>query len=107
VQESKYLLTCFRYIELNPVRAAMIKDPGDHRWSSYRAHAFGINARLWSPHELYRGPGKNGKQPQDAWRDLTNETLDIEVLAKVRHWVNTGLVLGTESFREQVHRLRS
>jgi putative transposase len=46
VQESEYLLTCLRYIELNPVRAGMVKDPGDYRWSSYRGHAFGINARL-------------------------------------------------------------
>ena len=75
-------------------------------WSSYRAHAFVINARSWSPQDRYRGLGKNDKQRREAWRDLTDETLDIEVLAKVRHCVNTGLVLGTESFREQVHRLR-
>jgi hypothetical protein len=42
------LLTCLRYIELNPVRAGMVSDPGDYRWSSYRAHAFGLKARLWS-----------------------------------------------------------
>jgi len=100
-------VTCLRHIELNPVWAGMDKDPGDYRWSSYRAHALGINARLWSPHDLYRDLGKNDEQRQDAWRGLTNETLDIQVLAKVRHCVNTGLVLGTESFREQVHRLRS
>ena len=40
VQENHYLLTCLRYIELNPVRAGMVKDPGDYRWSSYRSHAF-------------------------------------------------------------------
>ncbi len=107
VQESRYLLTCLRYMELNPVRAGIVKDPGDYRWSSYRAHAFGINARLWSPHELYMYLGKDEKARQHAWRDLINQTLDIEVLAKVRHCANTGLVLGTESFREQVHRLRN
>ena len=107
VQETQYLLTCLRYIELNPVRAGMVKDPGDYHWSSYRVHAFGINARLWSPHDLYRDLGMSGKQRQHAWRDLINETLDIEVMAKVRHCANTGLVLGTESFRKQVHRLRN
>jgi hypothetical protein len=50
---------------------------------------------------------KKKKQRQQAWRALINETLDIEVLAKVRHCANTGLVLGTESFRDQVHRLRN
>jgi len=42
-----------------------------------------------------------------AWRKLIKETLGIEVMAKVRHCANTGLVLGTETFREQVHRLRN
>jgi len=47
------------------------------------------------------------EQRQRTWRSLTNEIPDIEVLAKVRHCANTGLVLGTESFREQVQRLRN
>ena len=33
VQDDIYLLTCLRYIELNPVRAGMVIDPGDYRWS--------------------------------------------------------------------------
>ena len=106
VQEDQYLLTCLRYIELNPVRAGMVKDPGDYRWSSYRSHAFGVRAGLWSPHSLYRDLAKKEKQRQHTWRALINESLDIEVLDKVRQCANTGLVLGTESFREQVHRLR-
>ena len=101
------MLTCLRYIELNPVRAGMVRDPGDYRWSSFRAHAFGIRASLWSPHELYMDLGSTEKQRQQAWRELIKETLDIKVMAKVRHCANTGLVLGTETFREQVHRLRN
>jgi len=34
-QQETYLLTCMRYIELNPVRAAMVAHPGEYRWSSY------------------------------------------------------------------------
>ena len=36
VQAEDYLLACQRYIELNPVRAGMVNDPGQYRWSSYR-----------------------------------------------------------------------
>jgi len=107
VQEDRYFLTCLRYIELNPVRAGMVKDPGDYRWSSYRAHAFGVAARMWSPHQLYLELGINRGQRQRAWSDLIVEAPDIEVLAKIRHCANTGLVLGTESFRQQVHKLRT
>jgi len=31
-----------------------------------------------------------------------NEALDADVITKIRHCVNTGLVLGTEAFRNQV-----
>lgn len=107
VQEDQYLLTCLRYIELNPVRAGMVRNPGDYRWSSFRAHAFGVRASLWSPHDLYQHLGSNEKQRQQAWRALIKEALHIEVMAKVRHCANTGLVLGTETFREQLRRLRN
>lgn len=47
VQAEDYLLSCMRYIELNPVRAAMVADPGGYRWSSYRANGLGQpDARL-------------------------------------------------------------
>jgi len=107
VQEGHYLLTCLRYIELNPLRAGMVQDPGDYRWSSYQAHAFGVAARLWSPHQLYLNLGKNRKARQRAWQALVSETLETDVLAKIRHCANAGLILGTESFRQQVRGLRT
>lgn len=41
VESESYLLRCYRYIELNPVRAAMVDDPGHHPWSSYHFNAWG------------------------------------------------------------------
>ena len=41
VQQDKYLLTCYRYIEMNPVRAGMVSRPEEYRWSSYGANAWG------------------------------------------------------------------
>ena len=107
VQEDHYFLTSLRYIELNPVRAGMVKNPGDYRWSSFRAHAFGVKAGLWTPHCRYLGLAQNDKLRQKAWRDLNEEVLDIEIIAKVRNCANTGLVLGNETFREQVNKLRN
>jgi putative transposase len=36
IDSESYLLTCYRYIELNPVRADMVPHPRDYLWSSYR-----------------------------------------------------------------------
>ena len=47
VQAEKYLLTCSRYIELNPVRAGMVDHPADYKWSSFRANAYGeLDSRI-------------------------------------------------------------
>lgn len=39
IQAETYLLTCHRDIELNPVRAASVDDPGQYRWSPSQTSA--------------------------------------------------------------------
>jgi len=41
VERESYLLECGRYIERNPLRAGIVKDPGEYRWSSYRVYGYG------------------------------------------------------------------
>ena len=95
-------MACLRYIELNPVRAGMVSDPGEYRWSSYRAHGLGVRIRLLEPHAVYLSLSDDAISRQQAYRDLMSELLDLEIIAKIRHCANTGLVLGTEKFRKQV-----
>ena len=106
VQTDEYLLNCMRYIELNPVRAGIAADPGDYLWSSYRCHAFGKNASLWTPHSDYLALGQSSTERQQAYRELISQIIPTELVQKIRHCLNTGLVLGTENFRNQVSALR-
>lgn len=41
IQEETYLLNCQRYIELNPVRASMVKEPTLYRFRRYRFNSLG------------------------------------------------------------------
>ena len=41
VDSERYVLACYRYIELNPLRAGMVTSPGDYPWSSFHANALG------------------------------------------------------------------
>jgi len=92
-------------------RRAAVRDrkwpvyPGDYHWSSYRAHAFGVEPGLWSPHPLHLQLGSNKRSRQEYYRALMCEQPDVDVLAKIRHCANKGLILGTETFREQFHAL--
>jgi putative transposase len=56
-QHEHYALSCYRYIELNPVRAKMVSHPADYRWSSYRANAQIESNRMLKPHESYLALG--------------------------------------------------
>ncbi len=63
-QAETYLLACQRYIELNPVRAAMAEHPADYRWSSYRANAQGERNPLVISHEVYQSLGSDPSSRQ-------------------------------------------
>lgn len=74
VDSDEYLLQCQRYLELNPVRAAMVTAPGDYRWSSYRTNAFGKHSKLVSPHALYQQLGRTPAERQSNYRALLGDT---------------------------------
>ena len=42
IQDDDHLLVVLRYIEANPVRAGLVADPRDYRWSSYGHHGLGL-----------------------------------------------------------------
>lgn len=50
ITTSTYLFACHRYIELNPVRAGIVRLPEHYEWSSYRNNAMAIHDSLITPH---------------------------------------------------------
>lgn len=102
IQAEDYLLTCYRYIELNPVRADLVRDPGEYPWSSYRWHGLGQRNELITDHVLYHSLGKTEEERHAAYRALFRAHLDDEALDEIRISVSRGLPLGSERFREQV-----
>jgi hypothetical protein len=67
----------------------------------------GAPVEFWTPNKLYLSLGKLPTDRQRAWRALVGEVLDMNTIAKIRHCTNTGLVLGTDKFRDQVAALRN
>ena len=53
IDSESYALLCYRYIELNPVRAGMVEHPSEYPWSSYRANALGQYDALVTPQFMY------------------------------------------------------
>ena len=105
VQDDPYLLNCLRYIELNPVRAGMVTDPGNYRWSSYMTHGLGNQVAMLTPHPLYLSLGDSQMARMKKYQELISTSLGADVIAKIRHCANKGLILGTEKFRQQFEEL--
>jgi putative transposase len=105
IQADEYLLTCLQYIELNPVRAGMVTDPADYRWSSYAAHGFGTKVKMWTPHPTFTSLGKDARTRTAKYRELIGQSLNSDAITQIRHCANKGLILGTEKFRKQFEEL--
>ena len=72
------LLTCGRDIELNPVRAGLVQEPGAYPWSSYQAYAQGIEMPCLAPHPLYEGLGATADERQERYRRFIREGLESQ-----------------------------
>ncbi len=102
VDTESYLLTVYRYIELNPVRAAMVSHAADHPWSSYQANALGKRIELLTPHRLYTRLGRTREERQAAYRALFRGRMPERTLAAIREATNKSWALGDDRFKAQI-----
>jgi putative transposase len=105
IDAETYMLTCMRYIELNPVRAGMVEHPRDYRWSSYAAHAEGAADELLTEDRLYRRLGATAEARQAAYRQLFRAQLSKPDLSAIRDATNKAWALGNERFRARIEAL--
>lgn len=99
VDKDEYLLEVSRYIVLNPVRAGLVQDPGDWRWSSYLATA-GIVSRpkLLTRAFLLSMFGGGGRRPNEQYVEFVLNGIGRELWDKLRG----GFILGNDDFEQEV-----
>lgn len=102
VDSEAYLLTCMRYIELNPVRANMARHPGDYSWSSYAHNAQGKSNALISAHPQYQELGETSEERQYVYRELFRNHIEPNQLHVIRDALNQELVLGRDDFKDKI-----
>lgn len=105
IQAETYLLACQRYIELNPVRANMVDDPANYRWTSYRTNALAQSSAILTPHEVYQALGASGPERQSAYRALFRAQLDGEAINDIRLALNQSQPLGNERFYQHIEQM--
>ena len=102
VQEERYLLEVYKYIELNPVRAGMVADPGEYIWSSYQVNGLGKISDLCSPHREYLSLGETPQNRQKHYRELFTLHVDDKLLENIRTNTHKGMALGNDRFKDEL-----
>ena len=95
VPSEYYALACYRYIELNPVRAAMVTTPEQYRWSSHRANVQDHGGTLLRPHPAYLALGSDATYRATAYRELCDTSLPSEAVNEIRRATRSGHRMGT------------
>ncbi len=103
IDSESYLLACMRYIELNPVRAGMVNDPGEYPWSSYRFNALGQTDELVTPHFEFQRLGTDDGARQAAYRVLFNRSISEAQIIEIR--AATGSRLAIKPLSQELKRV--
>lgn len=104
-REDRYVLACYRYIEMNPVRANMVVDPGAYPWSSYCTNTLGSTSDLVTEHDAYLSLGSGPDERRLAYRALFEVDTDPELIDNIRTATHGNYALGSANFRKQIEQM--
>jgi putative transposase len=90
--DEQYLHVAVRYVELNPARAKLAREPWEYPWSSAKAHVRGRDDLLVKVKPMLDRVGD--------WREYLSIGVDSTDSDILRHHTRTGRPLGSKSFVE-------
>jgi putative transposase len=99
IEDGDYLFNCYRYIEMNPVRAGLVDHPAEYAWSSYLSNAEGVPSFLLKPHRLFMRLGDQDETRRAAYRALFMKPLDEGTLHEMRGTARGEIALGSPRFK--------
>ena len=102
IDTERYLLACYRYVDLNPVRAGMVTAPGDYPWSSYRAHAALEPDAAVDAHTVYLALGQSEAERGCAYRRFVAQAVDDAELSLIREATQRNQLTGGSRFQRAI-----
>ncbi|MNJ99602.1 Transposase IS200 like protein [compost metagenome] len=99
VDAERYLMTCCRYIETNPVRGGLVAAAGDYPWSSYQHHIGLKSDPIITDHPLYWALGNTPFEREAAYKASIEQGLSAVEIAAVSDATLKGWALGSEQYK--------
>lgn len=104
VDSERYLMAVYRYIELNPVRAAIVDRPEQYRWSSVHANLGRLDDPLVTPHPCFSALGDTRTARAATWSELLRQGIDEQDLDGIRTHLQQERALGDARFHAMVEK---
>ncbi len=101
IEKDRYFLAVSRYIHLNPVRAGIVAEPEDYRWSSYADYITSKEKSAWLCCNLTLDQfSKNRAQARSLYEEFVQEaaTSEDNPFEKIK----SGFILGDEGFTNEI-----
>ena len=106
MQSERYLFVVQTYIELNPVRAGMVRHPAAYPWSSYLSNASGSPSGVITPHERYLAISRDPLERGSAYQRLFGIPPTHRELALIREAIAAGYALGDQAFTQELEEMK-
>jgi len=104
VDTENYLFEVLRYMDLNPVRAEMVRRPEEYPWSSYVRWALGKKDDLVDMHELYEAFGETDRERQKVYREFVAQRME-EGVGQRDPMLTKSIFIGGEDFQSRMIRI--
>ena len=98
IQADRYLLACMAYMDLNAVRAGLVREAKDYPWSSHGHYIGQRDDKLVSPHSLFWALGNTPFAREAAYAELVRAGISPAQQAELTRSALNGWALGDESF---------
>lgn len=98
-ESARYVIACYRYIEVNPVDAGMVSDPAAYLWSSNAANTGARVDAMIKPHAAFLALGIDARSRHASYRGLVAEKLNPELVRQIEEAAESGYPLASDTFK--------
>lgn len=102
IDSNTYLLSCYRYVELQPLQLNLVLDLVAYPWSSFHHHSGLAPSELIKDHHLYMDLGEDSAERCNSYNRLFRYSFDPRLLDYIAETVKVGQILGGDRFKDQI-----
>ena len=102
IQRDEYMLSCIRYVEMNPVRAGMVVGPRQYRWSSYRQRMGLVDQAALDYDQGYLALADDNDGRRDRYKEYMQQSITDGEMKLIRTALQRNRLTGNARFTDEI-----